>query len=182
MQHMLQIRNDLNIIEILQKESDHIRNIAKKLNLVPSTVMRTLNLLQKENVVDFKKEGKNNKYFLKDTLEAEIYLQLSENYKLLKISEQPNLRRIIKELKTSSSEELIILFGSYAKNTATNTSDIDIYIETNDSSLKQKLSKISDKLNIKIGNFDKDSALGKEIIKNHIIIQNISRFYKLLID
>lgn len=182
MQHMLQIRNDLNIIEILQKESDHIRNIAKKLNLVPSTVMRTLNLLQKENVVDFKKEGKNNKYFLKETLEAEIYLQLSENYKLLKISEQPNLRRIIKELKTSSSEELIILFGSYAKNTATNTSDIDIYIETNDSSLKQKLSKISDKLNIKIGNFDKDSALGKEIIKNHIIIQNISRFYKLLID
>ncbi|MFH1510653.1 MAG: nucleotidyltransferase domain-containing protein, partial [Candidatus Woesearchaeota archaeon] len=180
MQHMLQIRNDFEIVEILRKESSHIRDIAGKLKMVPSTVMRTLKFLQKEKVVDLKKEGKNSKYFLKDTLEATAYLYLSENYKLLKVLEDPVLRRVIKELKAATSGELIILFGSYAKKNAASTSDIDIYVETSDKSLKQRLEKISGKLSIKIGNFNKEVSLAKEIIRNHIIIQNVERFYQLL--
>ncbi|MFH0978233.1 MAG: nucleotidyltransferase domain-containing protein [Candidatus Woesearchaeota archaeon] len=177
---MLQIRNNFEIVEVLRKEPCHIRDIAGKLRMVPSTVMRTLRFLQKEKVVDLKKEGKNSKYFLKDTLEATVYLYLSEHYKLLKTLEDPMLRRVIKELKATTSGELIILFGSHAKKNAASTSDIDIYVETGDKSLKQRLEKISGKLSIKIGNFNKEVPLAKEIIRNHIIVQNVERFYQLL--
>ncbi|MBS3142490.1 nucleotidyltransferase domain-containing protein [Candidatus Woesearchaeota archaeon] len=176
---MLQKRNDFEIIEILRKDQSHIRDIALKLKMVPSTVMRTLNALQEENVVDFKKDGKNSTYFLKETPEANIYVYFSEKYKLLKLIEQPLMRRLIKELHTETKGELIVLFGSHAKNTYSSTSDIDIYIETSQPTQKEKLQKISPKLSIKLGNFDKDSPLGKEIKRNHIIVQNVERFCQL---
>lgn len=177
---MFRFRNDLECIELLRKENMHIRRISTALGIVPSTIMRTLRQLQKENVVDFRREGKNSKYFLKDTPEARIYLYQTEHYKLLKIIDKTDLRRIIKEIINNSSGELIIIFGSYANNTATKTSDIDIYIETGDKTLQRKLSEISPKLSIKYGPFRKDSDLGREIINNHIILQNVEKFYSLL--
>lgn len=179
MQHMLQIRNDFEITELLRKQPAHLRLIASELKLIPSTVMRILNRMQDENVVDFHKEGKNNKYFLKDSPESLIYLYLTEHYKLLKILEISYLRRIIKEISEIDNQTLKVLFGSQA-NKVSEKSDIDIFIETEDNSLRDELSKISSKLSIKIGRFEKNSDLGKEIIKNHIIIHNIERFYQLL--
>ena len=180
LQHMLRKRNDLEIIELLRKEPNHIRQIASVLNLIPSTVMRILKNLQKEGIMDYNKEGKNNKYFLKETPETHIYIHMAEYYKLLKILQNVLLRRIIKELIKSSNGELIVIYGSYAKGSATNESDIDIYVETKDQKLKQELQKISEKINIDIGKIDNNSALGKEIIKNHIIIQNPERFYQMI--
>ena len=177
---MLQKRNDLEIIELLRREPNHIRQIASVLNLIPSTVMRILKNLQKEGIMDYNKEGKNNKYFLKETPETHIYIHMAEYYKLLKILQNVLLRRIIKELIKSSNGELIVIYGSYAKGSATNESDIDIYVETKDQKLKQELQKISEKINIDIGKIDNNSALGKEIIKNHIIIQNPERFYQMI--
>jgi len=177
---MLHKRNDFEILEILLKEDSHVREIAAKLNMIPSTVMRILKRMQKEGIVDFKKEGRNTRYFLKKTTEAKISAQMVENYRLQKIMQNPSLRMVLMELIESTEGELIVLFGSHAKGNATEKSDIDIYLETKDSSLKEKLRKISDKLSIKIGNFDKESLLAKEIIKDHIIIQNVDRFYRLI--
>ena len=180
MQHMLQKRNDLEIMEVLRKEPSHVREIAHYLQMIPSTVLRTLSILKGENVVDFNRRGKNTVYFLKDTLEAKSYLLLSEQYKLLKTLSQPALRRIIKECKDMAKEDLIILFGSHAKETATKSSDIDLYVETTDKDLKKKMEMISSQLSIKIGRFDKNSPLAKEIIKDHVIMQNAERFYHLI--
>jgi len=177
---MLQIRNNLEIVEILRRNPSHIREIAARLKLVPSTAMRTLRVLQEENVADFQKEGRNSRYFLKDTPEAELYIHLSECYKLLKMQADPLMRRVSKELREMTNGELIVLFGSYTKGSQTSASDIDIYVETADNTLKQKLSEISKKLSVKIGKFNKDTPLGKEMIKHHIIIQDVERFYQLL--
>ncbi|HLC55697.1 MAG TPA: nucleotidyltransferase domain-containing protein [Candidatus Nanoarchaeia archaeon] len=177
---MLHKNNYLELIELLRKEPQHIRKIANTLNLIPSTVMRALKELQKKGIVNYNKEGKNNKYFLKETPEAQIYIYITEYYKLLKILQNTLLRGIIKELIDSTNGELIILYGSYAKGTATARSDIDIYVETKDQKLKQKLQKISEKISIDIGEIDSKSMLGKEIIKNHIIIQNPERFYGII--
>ncbi|MBU1199792.1 MAG: nucleotidyltransferase domain-containing protein [Nanoarchaeota archaeon] len=177
---MLQKRNDFEIVEVLRKEPCHLRKIAEKLNLIPSTTMRILKKLRKENIVDYKTEGKNNKYFLKNSPEAEIALVMAEQYKLTKIIQEPKLRRIIKELKEKTKGELIILFGSHAKNKAKKTSDIDIYIETQNKNLKKELEQIDSKLSIKIGKFDKENLLAKEIIKDHVIIQNTERYYQLI--
>ncbi|HIH48685.1 TPA: ArsR family transcriptional regulator [Candidatus Woesearchaeota archaeon] len=177
---MLQKRNDLEIMEVLRKEPSHVREIAHYLQMIPSTVLRTLSILKGENVVDFNRRGKNTVYFLKDTLEAKSYLLLSEQYKLLKTLSQPALRRIIKECKDMAKEDLIILFGSHAKETATKSSDIDLYVETTDKDLKKKMEMISSQLSIKIGRFDKNSPLAKEIIKDHVMMQNAERFYHLI--
>lgn len=178
---MLQKQNNYySLIEAIRLEPKHIRKISKELNLIPSTVMRLLNNLQKDNIVDFKEEGKNKIYFLKDSLEKKIFLFQTEYQKQINLLQNPTLRKIIKELIKQTSGELIILFGSYAKGLEKQSSDIDIYIETKNISLKNKLNNISQKLSIQIGNFDKESELAKEILKNHIIIQNVERFYKLI--
>lgn len=180
MQHMLQKKNDLEIVEKISNSPKHIRRIAKELNLIPSTALRIIKKLEEEKVVDFKIEGKNKVYSLKETLEAQHYVLMSEIYKLNKIIQNPKLRRIIKELKGKTNGELIILFGSYAKGTKRKESDIDIYIESTETKLKEKLSIISEKLSIKTGKLDKENLLTKEIIKNHVIIQNFERYFQLI--
>jgi predicted nucleotidyltransferase len=176
---MLQKRNDFEIIEELRKSQRHIRELAEILNLIPSTVMRTIKKLEEENIVDFKEEGKNKKYFLKETLEAKTYLFMTEHYKILKILQQPNLRRIIKKIQEKTNDELIILFGSYAKGNAKKESDIDLFIETSNKEIKEKIKQINEKISLKIGKLEKNSPLTKEIEKNHIIINNVQRYYDL---
>ena len=173
MQHMLQKRNDLEIVEIIRKKPTHIRSISKKLDLIPSTVFRTLKNLEKEKVVDFRREGKNKIYYLKETTEAETYLFITEHYKYLKLMQNPYIRRKILELKKIFKDELIVLFGSYAKGLETKHSDIDIYIETN-----KKILEIPENIQIKRGKLDKNNALTKEIIHDHVIIQGVERFYQ----
>ena len=73
---------------------------------------------------------------------------------------------------------MIILFGSYAKGIPKLSSDIDIYLETNNSKIKTKIKEINSKLSIKIGKFDTKSLLIKEIIKNHVIIRGMEDFYE----
>jgi predicted nucleotidyltransferase/DNA-binding HxlR family transcriptional regulator len=180
MQHMLQKRNDFEIIENLLSGAKHIRQISQKTQLSPSTVMRILRSLENEGIVDFRVEGKNKTYYLKDTPEAETYKNIAESYRLLKTLQNPKLRRIIKTLTNMTHGELIVLFGSYANNTAREDSDIDVYVETRSKELQKNLKGLSEKLSIKIGKIDKDTYLANEIIKNHVIIQNTQRFYQII--
>lgn len=175
MQYMLQKRNDLEIIEIIRKQPTHIRLISSQLSLIPSTVMRILKKLEKERVVDYRREGKNKIYYLKNTLEAKTYLFMTEHYKYLKIIQNPLLRRVITKLKEQTNNELIILFGSYAKNKETKHSDIDIYVESD-----KKIRDLPENVQIKRGKLDKNNLLVKEIVKEHVIIQNVERFYKAI--
>ena len=176
---MLHKRNDLEIVEVLRKREAHIREVAKSLDMTPSTAMRIMDRLRDERVVDFRSQGKNKVYQLKKTPESYTYLHMVENYKLLKILQIPWLRRIVLKLKEFSRGELIVLFGSFATGNTREGSDIDIYVETDDSALKNNLRKISEKLSIKTGKLDKDSPLTREIIRNHVVIQNVQRLYEI---
>ena len=73
---------------------------------------------------------------------------------------------------------MIILFGSYAKEISKTDSDIDVYLETEDNILKNKVKEINSRLSIKTGKFDVKSLLIKEIIKNHVIIRGLEDFYE----
>ncbi|MFT4311113.1 MAG: nucleotidyltransferase domain-containing protein [Candidatus Woesearchaeota archaeon] len=173
---MLRIRNDLEVVEILRKEKSHVRKIASILKTTPSTVSRTLKNLEKEKVVNYKTEGKNKVYYLKDTVEAKTYLDLTENYKLLKAMQNPILRRIITTLKNQTNE-LVILFGSFAKGTNTENSDIDIYTES-----KQTFQNLPENVRITNANLDKNIILKKEIEKDHVIIQDVEKYNQLMQD
>ena len=177
---MVQKRNDLEleIINVLLRSESHVREIAKKLEESHSTVLRKLNNLGKENVVDSKVEGKNKIFFLKDNIISRNYIKKAELQKLsILVRKYPELSIIFEEIFNKTNEKLIILFGSYAKGLAKKDSDIDIYIETRNRTVKKTIEDIHSKISVKIGTFDPKSPLIKEIIKDHVIIRGIEIFY-----
>jgi len=179
--HMVQKRNnmELDIINLLEKQNYHLRGIAKELNESHSTVLRKLNKLIKTKVIDYKKEGKNKIFFIKKNIISKNYILQAEIHKInLLIEKHPELMIIIEEILKKTEEKLIIIFGSYAKSTEKNNSDIDIYIETKNKNIKKLIENINSKINVKIGPFNKESNLIKEIIKNHIIIRGLENFYE----
>lgn len=179
--HMVQKRNniELDIIELLLKKEKHIRGIAKELNESHSTVLRKLDSLKRENVVDFRMEGKNKIFFLKNNLVAKNYISKAELNKSIKLLKKyPKLSVIFEEILKKTDEKLIVLFGSYAKGIAKKDSDIDIYIETKNKNIKRLVEDIHSKIRVKIGPFYVKSSLIKEIIKNHVIIKGVDEFYE----
>ena len=169
---------ELDIIELLLRADNHVRGIAKKLGESHSTILRKLNNLQKENVIDSRKEGKNKIFFFKKNLVAKTYILQAEVHKLTKLLRQnPELSIIFEEIVKKTDEKLIVLFGSYAKGLAKKDSDIDIYIETKSRSVKKIVEEIHSKINVKMGTFDIKSPLIKEIIKDHVILRGIEVFY-----
>lgn len=179
MLHMSQI--NYNIVLELKKQNNHIRGLAKALETNQTTIARKVQELEKQNIVDYRQEGKNKVYFLKKTLETDEYFKIIEHNKLLEIiRNHPRLRQIIEKIKNNKEIKLAILFGSYAKNNASKESDIDIYIETQKNEIKKNLELLDSKLSVKIGKFDKEMTLAKEIIKNHILIKGEDRYYELI--
>lgn len=178
---MVQNKDDieLELILLLIRGKNHLRGIAKQLNESHSTVLRKLNKLAEENVLDFKKEGKNKVFFIRKNLQAKNYVFNAERYKLIKLLKRyPELNVIIDDLLKRCEEKLVVLFGSYAKFTVSQGSDIDIYVETRSRKSKEELESINSKIQVKIGSFDMESNLIKEIIKNHIILKGVEEFYE----
>jgi len=170
---------ELEIFLFLIKNKSHLREISRSLNKPHSTILRRINILLKEGVLDYKKEGKNKVFFIKNNLKSKNYIYSAEIYKLSKLIKKcPELGIIFEDIKKAVPKGMIILFGSYAKENYKEKSDIDIYIETLNNSVKNKAKNINSKINVKIGKFDINSLLIKEIIKNHIIIRGVEEFYE----
>src|SRR3989338_6501249 len=123
----------LEIVNELLNNSNHVRGLAKELNINHMNISRKIKELAKENVVDYKEEGKNKTYFLKKTIEAKNYVFSAENYKLNKLLKKyPILRGIVEKIQKNKKIKLAILFGSFAKGISKPDSDIDVYIDSTD--------------------------------------------------
>ena len=167
------------ILNVLFGEEIHARGLAKRLDINHMTVIRNLKELVSENVLEFRKEGRNKVYFLKKNMEARNYELISELYKLNKTLEKyPELRKIIKDIQQNKEISLAVLFGSYARGTVNKNSDIDVFVETKDRNLKKELELLNSRLSLKIGDYDRSSSLIKEIEKNHVIIKGAEIFYE----
>ena len=176
MLHMEQIL--YNIVLNLLKSDNHLRQIAKELNSNHMTVKRALDVLVKENVLDVSVHGKNNVFSIKKTLEARNFVLMAEIYKLnLLISRHPSLKQDLLLLKKLDAG-IIAVFGSYAKGIENSRSDIDVYIDTLSLKVKKQAEKINPKFSVKIGAYDKDSLLIKEIEQNHVIVKGVEKFYE----
>ena len=170
-----------NIVLNLMKQDNHIRGLAKDLNTNQTTIARKVQELADQNILDFRLEGKNKVYFIKKTLESSEYIKIIEHNKLLEaIKKYPKLRLIIEKIQENKKMKLAIIFGSYAKGNADKDSDIDLYVQTQSKDTKISLEQGDSKLSIKIGKFDKETTLAKEIIKNHIIIKGVDAYYELI--
>ena len=177
--HMSHNNYNTTIVEALLKSENHIRGLAKLLNTNQTSIARKVKELYKGNVVDFRQEGKNKVVFLKKTLEAKQYAYVAETQKLLAILKRyHHLRRIVEIIKKKERISLAVLFGSYAKGISKEESDIDIYLDTTDNKLKEEVESVDSKISVKIGRYDKESLLIKEIEKNHVIIKGIEAYYE----
>ncbi len=169
----------LEIVNELLGKPQHIRALAIKVGTNHTTIIRKIRELYNENVLDYKEEGKNKTYFLKKTPEAKNYAFMAETYKLNQILKKyPSLRNVLDKTQKNKKIKMAVLFGSYAKGLAKKESDIDIYIDASSLSLRQEIEKINSKLSVKIGKYDKNSPLIKEIEKNHVIIKGVEDFYE----
>ena len=181
MVHMVQKRDDLDseIILFLLRRESHVRGIAKQLERSHSTVLRKLNDLFEENVLDWRMEGKNKVFFIRKNLQAKTRVFNAERYKLMKLLKKyPELNVIVEDLLKKCDEKLVILFGSYAKFMANRNSDIDVFVETKNGRVKEELESVHSRVNVKIGEFDLGSPLVKEILKNHVILRGVEDFYE----
>ena len=170
---------NMEIVLDLLKGSNHIRGLAKALSTNQTTIARKIKELAGNNAVDYAFAGKNKSYSIKKTAEARQYVFMAEHYKLLQtLSRYPAVRGIVEHIQKNSSVQLAMIFGSYAKGTAHKDSDIDIYIEGINKKLKQELELLNSRASIKMGRYDRNSLLIKEIGKNHIIIKGVERFYE----
>lgn len=169
----------LEIVSELLRSKWHARALAKKMLTNHTTILRKLNELYSENAVDYIQEGKNKTYFLKKTSEAKTYVFMTESYKLKRLlKKSPNLRKIIEEIQGNNKIRLAVLFGSYAKFSPAENSDIDVYIESGEKAIKSEIENVHSKVSVKMGRYDRKNPLVKEIEKNHIIIKGVELFYE----
>lgn len=179
MLHMSQICYKMEIVRKLLNKKVHIRGLAKELNTNAMTIIRKVNQLLNENVIDYTIEGRNKVFYLKDTIETKSHILMVENYILLRtLGEYPTLRKVFKKIQDNKRIKLAVLFGSYTKSMAKKESDIDIFIESDSLNLKKELNLIDPRINIKIGKLNKENRLVKEIEKNHVIIKGFERYYE----
>ncbi|MDO9537120.1 MAG: hypothetical protein Q7J68_02250 [Thermoplasmata archaeon] len=177
---MVQNRDNISseIILALLRGRIHVRGIAAELGIPHSTIHRRVNDLIMDNVLDFRMEGKNKVVFLKEGFQTRNHVLNAERYKLIKLLQTyPELNVILEEMLARTDAGLVVLFGSYAKFTARKDRDIDIYAETLDESVKTGMESAHSKVRVKTGEFDPDSPLIREIIKNHVILRGAERFY-----
>lgn len=139
-----------------------VRGIARDLKLSHATILNYINDLQKLNLIKKKETTLYPTYFA--NTESQKYKFYKKNWLIFKITEPGLIDYIQKETLPSS----IILFGSGAKATFTEKSDIDIFVEANETKLS--LAKYEKKLGHKINLLFEQNInnLSKEL-RNNII-------------
>lgn len=167
------------IIALLKYKGLHVRGIARIINKPHANISRLMKKLLKKNVVDFKLEGKNKVFRLKKGVESLNHAYMAEHFKLLKLFEKyPISSVIIESILSKTNEKLILIFGSFAKFSAKKDNDIDVFIETTKRKVKTQLENINPRLSVKIGKFDTNNLLIKEIMKDHVILKGVEYYYE----
>ena len=115
-----------------EKTKFHLREIAKITKLNENSVYRFLNKLEKEKILKSKKQGNLKQFLLRKNKQVYAILTLFDIEKYEKL---PHIRKtaISYYLKSLPKQPVFaILFGSTAKETYKDDSDIDILLITNE--------------------------------------------------
>ena len=188
------MRLQLKIIDLLSKKPTlTINQIAKELKESYSFVNRIINRMITEELIKKQKIGhsllcrlnvKNDK--------TKALMSLNEvNKKQEFLSKNKELKLITDELLKVKADSIAI-FGSYAKNTQTRESDIDLFIVTEK---KLDITKLSRNIHAKYGKEispviltknqlekQKDKPIIKEIIKYHVVLTGFENFINLMLE
>lgn len=186
--------NNLKIINYLGKHRDEeftMHQLSLTLQIPYASFHRTVQDMKELLVI--KSVGKSKTLGL-NTKNAIVisYLAISSEKEKQKFLEKNSLIRIIE--KDLNTKDVVILFGSYAKGTETKRSDIDIIVINKKGEKTISFSKyetLFDKeinpMYFKISEFilmlkDQDENVGKQALKDHIILNNPKIFWEVVFD
>lgn len=192
------MKTKLKMIDLLEqhKEGIHLRGLSRMLKTGLPNVTRYANILEKENVLQKKKEANLVILKLKKSQKTIAYLKQINTDRFL------SLPKKIQIAVTDFSDELgvnpllTIIFGSYAKGNYTKNSDIDVLLVfqklENEKQIENTAKRISMRTNTNINsiylnykNFEKnflnkEHDFSKEIRQKIIIFSGVELYYSLL--
>jgi len=183
--------NQLRILELFTRGFDkeyYVREVSSLLKISPRTAQLNLETLEKLGVLESVTKGKIKNYKLRTNYIAKEYVKLTEVFKNIRFLERNELIREVINKISLYIDGIGLVFGSYAKGTQKEDSDLDIFIIG--SYDMKEIEKISDLYNIRIsiknytkGLFKKEMAkdyLIKEILNNHIIFKDVEDFINII--
>ena len=138
-------KNKIGILKIIyEKEETYLLNIAKELKLHPYSAQKTL--LKLKPFLKSKKAGKTILISLDKTIDKyPLLVKLIEDYRLE--TKNKTVNSVIKHLTNLFSEDNIltcVLFGSYARLSFSNKSDVDILLVVKpNTEIKKKISQLA---------------------------------------
>lgn len=167
--------NILRIFYENKSERFHLREIARKAKLHEPSTSKFLRDLEKDNILKSKKNGNQKEYSLKYNSKT---FQIFQLFDFLKFEELPSIRKnainyFFKELKEKPL--IMFIFGSTAKKTFNENSDIDILLITNSKINTEEAEKNSEALTgIKISVFQMNlNQFYNEVkLKKDLVIQS----------
>ena len=170
-----------------------MHELSEILNIPYASFHRYVNGMEKQGILNIKEIGRSkvvklnlNHPVLKSHLTAASFDEMQEF-----LEEHPIIKKIVNELKTNN---IVLLFGSYAKGRQTEKSDIDILVinKKGDKSLsfstfellyKKKINPIFvTRKEFKNMLRDKEENVGKQALKDHVILNNPEEFWGGVLD
>lgn len=162
----------------------HLREIARQAKLHGPSATRFLDSLEKEQVLKSEKDGNLKKYFIKQSSSA--YL-IFESFDIERFEKLPSIRKnAIKTYLDRLSEKPVfaVLFGSTAKGTYKEDSDIDVLIITNNKISAKEAEKEANALTaMKISTFQmtyKDFLIDLKMKEDKVVQSAVQSGYPLI--
>ncbi|HDP73892.1 MAG TPA: hypothetical protein ENN46_02970 [Candidatus Woesearchaeota archaeon] len=183
----------LHILKLLIENPDEsfsIRQIALKRKINYKSAYQAILKLQAEGAVEINKLGNTCLVSFSYKFNDSVFIvEYGRRLDLLKKGDIKVLYRRIKEI--TSPFFICIVFGSYSKGTSRKGSDLDLCVIADDEKLEKEIGKILEitPLETHFLAFTHEEFLemikaqgfnvGKEILKNKVILKGIEQFYEL---
>ncbi|MFH1052863.1 MAG: nucleotidyltransferase domain-containing protein [Candidatus Woesearchaeota archaeon] len=186
--------NKHKIINYLGKNQNRgytMHELSNELNIPYASFYRTIESMKDLLIIE--EVGKSkvlslNKY--NPIVKSHLIVSSDEERKEY-IQRYPIIKKIYQELNT---KDIVVLFGSYAKKTQTDRSDIDLIIINKDGKKSISFSKYETLFRIKINPIfvtkkefklmlkDKEENVGKQALYIHIILNNPEAFWECVFN
>jgi len=170
------------------KKSLHLREIARETKVDVKAVQLQLKRLEKRNIFSSITKGRNREYYLNlSNSISKYYMILAETFASLSyLGKNFLIKKVIDEIG-NHIEGTIILFGSFAKGEASETSDIDLFVVTEkrlDRSIFMKAGNLISRETTArsstrrqfLKGLENGDALVREVISNHVVLKGIDQF------
>ena len=186
--------NNLKIINYLGKHNQEeftMHGLSNLLKIPYATFYRTINSMTDLLIIKSIGKSKTIKLNMCNSI-IQSYLAISSEQEK---KEFISTNRLIKIIENDlDTKDIVLLFGSFAKRTENKKSDIDIIIINKNGEKTISFSKHEIILNREINPMffredefismlrDREENVGKQALKNHIILNNSRRFWEVIMD